>query len=42
MFSGTNGVSSDNSVGLQQRCNCIIDQIFTGSLQSDVTCQECQ
>jgi len=23
-------------------CNCIIDQIFTGGLQSDVTCQNCQ
>ncbi|XP_057566831.1 ubiquitin carboxyl-terminal hydrolase 22-like [Hippopotamus amphibius kiboko] len=23
-------------------CNCIIDQIFTGGLQSDVTCQVCQ
>ncbi|XP_071462146.1 ubiquitin carboxyl-terminal hydrolase 51 [Marmota flaviventris] len=22
-------------------CNCIIDQIFTGGLQSDVTCQTC-
>ncbi|XP_076419069.1 ubiquitin carboxyl-terminal hydrolase 27-like [Peromyscus maniculatus bairdii] len=22
-------------------CNCIIDQIFTGGLQSDVTCQAC-
>lgn len=23
------------------RCNCIIDQIFTGRLQSDVVCQSC-
>ncbi|VDI11999.1 ubiquitin carboxyl-terminal hydrolase 22/27/51 [Mytilus galloprovincialis] len=23
-------------------CNCIIDQIFTGGLQSDVTCQQCK
>jgi len=23
------------------RCNCIIDQIFTGGLQSDVVCQAC-
>lgn len=23
------------------RCNCIIDRIFTGGLQSDVTCQAC-
>ncbi|XP_027039414.1 ubiquitin carboxyl-terminal hydrolase 22-like [Pocillopora damicornis] len=24
------------------RCNCIIDRIFTGGLQSDVTCQACK
>lgn len=24
------------------QCNCIIDQIFTGKLQSDVVCQACQ
>ena len=24
------------------RCNCIIDRIFTGGLQSDVTCQACR
>lgn len=29
----------NNSV---HRCNCIIDQIFTGGLQSDVVCQACQ
>jgi len=29
----------NNSVN---RCNCIIDQIFTGGLQSDVVCQACQ
>ena len=23
-------------------CNCIIDQIFTGGLQSDVICQKCK
>ncbi|XP_074648440.1 ubiquitin carboxyl-terminal hydrolase 22-like [Tubulanus polymorphus] len=34
---GTNGLSSNNP----HHCNCIIDQIFTGGLQSDVTCQEC-
>jgi len=28
----------NNSV---HRCNCIIDQIFTGGLQSDVVCQAC-
>ena len=25
----------------QSQCNCIIDQIFTGGLQSDVVCQAC-
>lgn len=25
-----------------QVCDCIIDRIFTGGLQSDVTCQECK
>jgi ubiquitin carboxyl-terminal hydrolase 22/27/51 len=34
---GTNGTSSSNP----HHCNCIIDQIFTGGLQSDVTCQQC-
>ncbi|GAB1602415.1 ubiquitin carboxyl-terminal hydrolase 22-like [Argonauta hians] len=34
---GTNGISYNNP----HHCNCIIDQIFTGGLQSDVTCQEC-
>lgn len=24
-----------------KRCPCIIDQIFSGSLQSDVVCQNC-
>ncbi len=23
-------------------CQCIIDRIFTGKLQSDVTCQRCK
>lgn len=23
-------------------CNCIIDQIFTGGLQSELTCQACK
>ncbi|XP_064637300.1 ubiquitin carboxyl-terminal hydrolase 22-like isoform X2 [Lineus longissimus] len=32
-----NGISSNNP----HHCNCIIDQIFTGGLQSDVTCQSC-
>ncbi|XP_064609378.1 ubiquitin carboxyl-terminal hydrolase 22-like isoform X2 [Liolophura sinensis] len=34
---GTNGMSTTNP----HHCNCIIDQIFTGGLQSDVTCQQC-
>ncbi|KAM9181434.1 LOW QUALITY PROTEIN: ubiquitin carboxyl-terminal hydrolase 51 [Dugong dugon] len=38
--------SKDDSVGQEVNnpncCNCIIDQIFTGGLQSDVTCQACQ
>ncbi|XP_002720078.1 ubiquitin carboxyl-terminal hydrolase 51 [Oryctolagus cuniculus] len=37
--------SKDDSVGQESSnsncCNCIIDQIFTGGLQSDVTCQAC-
>ncbi|XP_066105578.1 ubiquitin carboxyl-terminal hydrolase 51 isoform X2 [Saccopteryx bilineata] len=37
--------SKDDSVGQEDSnsncCNCIIDQIFTGGLQSDVTCQAC-
>ncbi|CAN8030243.1 unnamed protein product [Ixodes persulcatus] len=38
IFSGTNGISSTNP----HHCNCIIDQIFTGGLQSDVVCQSCK
>ncbi|ESN98084.1 hypothetical protein HELRODRAFT_113992 [Helobdella robusta] len=34
---GSSGLSSSTS----PHCNCIIDQIFTGGLQSDVTCQKC-
>ncbi|RWS27194.1 ubiquitin carboxyl-terminal hydrolase 22-like protein [Leptotrombidium deliense] len=34
----TNGASSNNP----HHCNCIIDQIFTGGLQSDVVCQSCK
>ncbi|XP_036271699.1 ubiquitin carboxyl-terminal hydrolase 51 [Pipistrellus kuhlii] len=37
--------SKDDGVGPEANafncCNCIIDQIFTGGLQSDVTCQTC-
>uniref|UniRef100_A0A4W5Q538 Ubiquitin carboxyl-terminal hydrolase n=1 Tax=Hucho hucho TaxID=62062 RepID=A0A4W5Q538_9TELE len=32
-----NGKKANNP----NNCNCIIDQIFTGGLQSDVTCQVC-
>uniref|UniRef100_A0A8C6KPY2 Ubiquitin carboxyl-terminal hydrolase n=1 Tax=Nothobranchius furzeri TaxID=105023 RepID=A0A8C6KPY2_NOTFU len=32
-----NGKKTNNP----NHCNCIIDQIFTGGLQSDVTCQVC-
>lgn len=34
---GTNSLPSTNP----HYCNCIIDQIFTGGLQSDVVCQAC-
>uniref|UniRef100_T1ITV3 Ubiquitin carboxyl-terminal hydrolase n=1 Tax=Strigamia maritima TaxID=126957 RepID=T1ITV3_STRMM len=34
---GTNGISNSNP----HHCNCIIDQIFTGGLQSDVVCLSC-
>ena len=37
MLKGTNGLTSNDG----NYCNCIIDQIFTGGLQSDVTCQRC-
>ncbi|XP_046533784.1 ubiquitin carboxyl-terminal hydrolase 22 isoform X2 [Equus quagga] len=33
-----NGKKANNP----NHCSCIIDQIFTGGLQSDVTCQVCQ
>lgn len=36
-LTGSSGLSSSTS----PHCNCIIDQIFTGGLQSDVTCQRC-
>nr|NP_001287106.1 non-stop, isoform C [Drosophila melanogaster]NP_524140.2 non-stop, isoform B [Drosophila melanogaster]Q9VVR1.4 RecName: Full=Ubiquitin carboxyl-terminal hydrolase nonstop; AltName: Full=Deubiquitinating enzyme nonstop; AltName: Full=Ubiquitin thioesterase nonstop; AltName: Full=Ubiquitin-specific-processing protease nonstop [Drosophila melanogaster]AAF49249.2 non-stop, isoform B [Drosophila melanogaster]AHN58131.1 non-stop, isoform C [Drosophila melanogaster] len=38
--SGTNSSNSSSSHCYGQ-CNCIIDQIFTGMLQSDVVCQAC-
>ena len=31
----------DDSNGGANPCDCIIDQIFTGGWQSDVTCQRC-
>jgi ubiquitin carboxyl-terminal hydrolase 22/27/51 len=33
--------NTEISDGNPHHCNCIIDQIFTGGLQSDVTCQNC-
>ncbi|XP_034659781.1 ubiquitin carboxyl-terminal hydrolase nonstop isoform X1 [Drosophila subobscura] len=39
--SGTNSTSSSTTSSFGQ-CNCIIDQIFTGMLQSDVVCQACK
>ncbi|XP_045213600.1 ubiquitin carboxyl-terminal hydrolase 22-like [Mercenaria mercenaria] len=36
-IAGSNGRSSNSP----HNCQCIIDQIFTGGLQSDVTCQHC-
>lgn len=42
-----NNESDKNSIAQKTetsntQCNCIIDQIFTGGLQSDVVCQKCQ
>ncbi|XP_014099926.1 ubiquitin carboxyl-terminal hydrolase nonstop [Bactrocera oleae] len=37
----TNTAANVNS-NCPTQCNCIIDQIFTGMLQSDVVCQECK
>ncbi|XP_077590561.1 ubiquitin carboxyl-terminal hydrolase 22-like isoform X5 [Stigmatopora nigra] len=37
MRDNDNGKKASNP----NHCNCIIDQIFTGGLQSDVTCQVC-
>ncbi|KAL4240000.1 Ubiquitin carboxyl-terminal hydrolase 22 [Mactra antiquata] len=36
-IAGSNGRSTSSP----HNCHCIIDQIFTGGLQSDVTCQQC-
>ena len=37
--------NNNNNNGYSNRhhhCNCIIDRIFTGGLQSDVVCQHCK
>lgn len=36
-----NGVEDNGERKENGRCNCIIDQIFTGGLQSDVVCTSC-
>jgi ubiquitin carboxyl-terminal hydrolase 22/27/51 len=36
---GTNTTDGDSN---SHQCNCIIDQIFTGGLQSDVVCTSCR
>ncbi|XP_055691431.1 ubiquitin carboxyl-terminal hydrolase nonstop [Lutzomyia longipalpis] len=36
------GAAASSEMDGQMRCNCIIDQIFTGRLQSDVVCQLCK
>jgi ubiquitin carboxyl-terminal hydrolase 22/27/51 len=38
----SNGQSSTSTSSSSSRCNCIIDQIFRGRLQSDVICQFCK
>lgn len=35
-------ISKNTKEGSQSNCDCIIDQIFTGKLQSDVVCQSCK
>ncbi|TRY64549.1 hypothetical protein DNTS_008224 [Danionella cerebrum] len=42
-FSRSSSCTDDNGkkANNPNHCNCIIDQIFTGGLQSDVTCQAC-
>lgn len=39
---GGNVNSINSSTIVTNQCNCIIDQIFTGGLQSDVVCQSCK
>uniref|UniRef100_A0A182YC78 Ubiquitin carboxyl-terminal hydrolase n=1 Tax=Anopheles stephensi TaxID=30069 RepID=A0A182YC78_ANOST len=39
---GTNSGQSQPPDPNPSQCNCIIDQIFTGGLQSDVVCQACK
>ncbi|XP_053657819.1 ubiquitin carboxyl-terminal hydrolase nonstop [Anopheles marshallii] len=38
----TNSGQNQSSDPNPTQCNCIIDQIFTGGLQSDVVCQACK
>lgn len=42
VFSVCAGDDNGKKASNPNHCNCIIDQIFTGGLQSDVTCQVCQ
>ena len=49
LFDGSNKFFSEDAPNKDilvpnnpNRCNCIIDRIFTGGLQSDVTCQACK
>lgn len=37
-----NKKSDTTNTNVHTQCNCIIDQIFTGGLQSDVVCQACK
>ncbi|KAF2882043.1 hypothetical protein ILUMI_24143 [Ignelater luminosus] len=39
--SATLPAQPNSSANKVYRCSCIIDQVFTGSLQSDVVCQKC-
>lgn len=35
-------VRKNVSLGEGRTCHCIIDQIFSGGLQSDLVCQNCK
>lgn len=39
---GGSGSGGNHNNSSPNQCNCIIDQIFTGGLQSDVICQSCR